>query len=240
MTVNNNMGAAELLRKYLESPAGSDLLGEMVKMAAELLMDADVDVLCNAGYGERSNDRLNSRNGHRERRWDTRAGTISLDIPKLRKGTYMPSLLEPRRRGEQALVSVICQAYVEGISTRRVDDLVRSMGIDGMSKSQVSELAKNLDVKVAQFRNRPLDAGPYTYVWLDALFHKVREGGRVVSLATVVATGVNSDGHREVLGVDVISAEDGAGWTGFLRGLSCPGFDGDSGALVCAAPVGSV
>ena len=226
MTANTNMGAAELLRKYLESPAGSDLLGEMVKMAAELLMDADVDVLCNAGYGERSDDRLNSRNGHRERRWDTRAGTISLDIPKLRRGSYLPSLLEPRRRAEQALVSVICQAYVEGISTRRVDDLVRSMGIDGMSKSQVSEMAKNLDVKVAQFRNRPLDAGPYTYLWLDALFHKVREGGRVVSLATVVATGVNSDGHREVLGVDVISAEDGAGWTAFLRGLVARGLSG--------------
>jgi transposase-like protein len=116
----------------------------------------------NAGYNERSDDRLNSRNGHRARRWDTRAGTISLDIPKLRQGSYMPSLLEPRRRAEQALVSVICQAYVEGVSTRRVDDLVRSMGIDGMSKSQVSELAKNLDVKVAEFCNRPLDEGPYT------------------------------------------------------------------------------
>jgi transposase-like protein len=224
--VNNTMGAAELLRKYLESPAGSDLLAEMVKMAAELLMDADVDVLCNASYGERSADRVNSRNGHRERRWDTRAGTILLDVPKLRRGSYLPSLLEPRRRVEQALVSVVCQAYVEGVSTRRVDDLVRSMGIDGMSKSQVSELAKNLDEKVAQFRNRPLDAGPYTYMWLDALFHKVREGGRVVSLATVIATGVNADGHREILGVDVITAEDGAGWTAFLRGLVARGLSG--------------
>jgi putative transposase len=226
VTVNNNMGAAELLRKYLDSPVGSDLLGEMVKMAAELLMDADVDVLCNAGYNERSEGRVNSRNGHRERRWDTRAGTINLEIPKLRRGSYLPSLLEPRRRVEQALVSVVCQAYVEGVSTRRVDDLVRSMGIDGMSKSQVSELAKQLDEKVAQFRNRPLDAGPYTYLWLDALFHKVREGGRVVSLATVVATGVNQDGHREILGVDVISAEDGAGWTAFLRGLVARGLSG--------------
>ena len=128
MEVTNTMGAAELLRKYLESPAGSDLLGEMVKMAAELLMDADVDMLCNAGYGERSDERVNSRNGHRQRRWDTRAGTISLEIPKLRKGSYMPSLLEPRRRTEQALVSVICQAYVEGVSTRRLDDLVGSTG----------------------------------------------------------------------------------------------------------------
>jgi transposase-like protein len=220
------MGAAALVRKYLESDAGSELLAEMVKMAAELLMDAEVDVLCNAGYGERTEDRVNSRNGHRERRWDTRAGTINLEIPKLRKGSYLPSLLEPRRRAEQALVSVICQAYVEGVSTRRVDDLVKSMGIDGMSKSQVSELAKNLDTKVAEFRNRPLDAGPYTYVWLDALFHKVREGGRVVSVATVIATGVNADGHREVLGVDVFTTEDGAGWMAFLRGLVARGLSG--------------
>ncbi len=226
MEVTNTMGAAALLRKYLESHAGTDLLAEMVKMAAELLMDADVDVLCNAGYGERSEDRENSRNGHRARRWDTRAGTISLDVPKLRKGSYLPGLLEPRRRAEQALVWVVCQAYVEGVSTRRVDDLVKSMGIDGMSKSQVSELAKSLDAKVAEFRNRPLDAGPYTYVWLDALFHKVREGGRVVSVATVIATGVNGDGHREVLGVDVFTAEDGAGWTAFLRGLVARGLSG--------------
>lgn len=226
MEVTNTMGAAALVRKYLESDAGSELLAEMVKMAAELLMDAEVDVLCNAAYGQRTDDRLNSRNGHRERRWDTRAGTIHLEVPKLRKGSYLPSLLEPRRRAEQALVSVICQAYVEGVSTRRVDDLVRSMGIDGMSKSQVSELAKNLDVKVAEFRNRPLDAGPYTYVWLDALFHKVREGGRVVSVATVIATGVNADGHREVLGVDVFTTEDGAGWMAFLRGLVARGLSG--------------
>ena len=129
-------------------------------------------------------------------------------------------------RAEQALVSVVCQAYVEGVSTRRVDDLVRAMGIDGMSKSQVSELAKNLDARVAEFRNRPLDAGPYTYVWLDALFHKVREGGRVVSVATVIATGVNEEGHREILGVDVFTTEDGAGWTAFLRGLVARGLSG--------------
>jgi putative transposase len=224
--VNNTMGAGELVRKYLESDAGSDLLAEMVKMAAELLMDADVDLLCAAAYGERSENRVNSRNGHRTRRWDTRAGTINLEIPKLRKGSYLPSLLEPRRRAEQALVSVVCQAYIEGVSTRRVDDLVRSMGIEGMSKSQVSELAKNLDAKVAEFRNRPLDAGPYTYLWLDALFHKVREGGRVVSVATVIATGVNADGHREVLGVDVFTTEDGAGWMAFLRGLVARGLGG--------------
>jgi len=126
--VTNTMGAGELVRKYLESEAGSELLGEMVKMAAELLMDAEVDVLCGAGYGERSEARVNSRNGHRRRRWDTRAGTVTLDVPKLRRGSYFPSLLEPRRRAEQALVSVVCQAYVEGVSTRRVDDLVRSNG----------------------------------------------------------------------------------------------------------------
>jgi putative transposase len=224
--VTNTMGASELVRKYLESDAGSELLGEMVKMAAELLMDAEVDQLCGAGYGERSEARLNSRNGHRKRRWDTRAGTIELEVPKLRRGSYFPGLLEPRRRAEQALVSVVSQAYVEGVSTRRVDDLVKAMGIDGMSKSQVSELAKSLDAKVAEFRNRPLDAGPYTYMWLDALFHKVREGGRVVSVATVIATGVNVEGHREVLGVDCFTTEDGAGWTAFLRGLVARGLSG--------------
>ena len=226
MEVTNTMGAEALVRKYLESDAGSDLLAEMVKMTAELLMDAEVDVMCNAGYGERTEDRVNSRNGHRDRRWDTRAGTINLEIPKLRKGSYMPSLLEPRRRAEQALVSVVCQAYIEGVSTRRVDDLFKSMGIDGMSKSQVSELAKQLDARVSEFRNRPLDAGPYTYVWLDALFHKVREGGRVVSVATVIATGVNAEGHREILGMDVFTTEDGAGWVAFLRGLVARGLSG--------------
>jgi transposase-like protein len=198
MTVNNTLGAAELLRKYLESPAGSNLLGEMVKMAAELLMDADVDVLCNAGYGERTDARENSRNGHRERRWDTRAGTISLDVPKLRHGSYMPGLLEPRRRVEQALVSVVCQAYIEGVSTRRVDDLVKSMGIDGMSKSQVSELAKNLDERVAEFRNRPLDVGPYAYLWLDA---------RGLSGVALVV----SDAHEGLKGA-IAAVLDGASW----------------------------
>ena len=149
-----------------------------------------------------------------------------MNRPGFDGGSGLPSLLEPRRRAEQALVSVVCQAYVEGVSTRRVDDLAKSMGIDGMSKSQASEFAKDLDTKVAEFRNRPLDAGPYTYVWLDALFHKVREGGRVVSVATVIATGVNADGHREVLGVDVFTTEDGAGWMAFLRGLVARGLSG--------------
>jgi putative transposase len=186
--VSNTMGVHGLVRKYLESDAGSELLGEMVKTAAELLMDAEVDQLRGAGDGERSESRLNSRNGHAKRRSDTTAGTIEPEVPKLRRGFYFPSLLEPRRRAEQAVVSVILYAYVEGVSTHRVDDLVKAMGIDGMSKSQVSELATSLDAKVAEFCNRPLDAGPYTSIWLDALFHKVRWGGREVSVATVTAT----------------------------------------------------
>ena len=228
MNVPNTMGASELVRKYLESDAGSDLLAEMVKVAAQLLMGAEVDAICNAGYGERSDERLNSRNGYRQRRWDTRAGTIELDIPKLRKDSYLPALLERGRRAEQALISVVCQAYVKGVSTRKVDDLVRAMGIEGISKSQVSELAKNLDEKVSDFRNRSLDTGPYTYVWLDAIFHKVREGGRVVSVATVIATAVNADGKREILGVDVFTTEDGAAWVNFLRGLVARGLGGVS------------
>ena len=166
MDVTNTMGAGELVRKYLESEAGSELLGEMVKMAAELLMDAEVDQLCGAGYGERAEGRLNSRNGHRRRRWDTRAGTIELEVPKLRRGSYFPGLLEPRRRAEQALVSVVSQAYVEGVSTRRVDDLVKAMGIDGMSKSQVSELAKSLDAKVAEFRKPATRRRPPKRMWM--------------------------------------------------------------------------
>lgn len=167
------------------------------------------------------------RNGYRVRPWDTRAGTIDLAIPKLRSGTYFPDwLLEPRRRAEQAMVAVVAQCYVEGVSTRRVDDVVKAMGIDGISKSQVSELVKSLDPIVEAFRNRPLDAGPYTYVWIDALTQKVREGGRIVNVACVIATGVNVDGHREVLGVDVITVEDGAGWTSFLRGLVARGLSG--------------
>jgi transposase-like protein len=224
--LTNAKGAGWLVRKHLEPEAGGELLGEMVKMAAELLMDAEVDVLCDAGYGERSDARVNSRNGRRRRRWDTRAGTITLGIPKLRRGSYFPSLLEPRRRAEQALMRVVCQASVEGVSTRRVDDLVRSMGIEGMSKSQVLELAKTLDHKVAELRSRGLDPGPPTDAWLDALVHKVREGGRVVSVATVIATGVNADGHREILGIDVFITEDGVGWTASLRGLVARGLFG--------------
>jgi transposase-like protein len=224
--VTNTMGAAEVLRKYLLE-ADPDLVRSMVQTFAEALMSAEASGLCNAEYGEVSAERVNSRNGYRTRRWDTRAGTIDLAIPKLRSGSYFPDwLIEPRRRAERALVAVVAQCYVEGVSTRRVDDVVRSMGIEGISKSQVSELAKSLDEAVAAFRNRPLDAGPYTYIWVDALTQKVREGGRIVNVAVVIATGVNAEGHREILGLDLITTEDGAGWTAFLRGLVARGLSG--------------
>src|SRR3984885_9137120 len=199
------MGAAELLRKYLDE-ADPDLLRSMVQAFAEALMSAEASGLCTGEYGEVSADRVNSRNGYRTRRWDTRSGTIDLAIPKLRSGSYFPDwLIEPRRRAERALVAGVAKCSVEGVSPRRVDDVVKSMGITGISKSQVSELAKSLDETVTAFRNRPLDAGPYTYIWVDALTQKVREGGRIVNVAVIVATGVNADGHREILGVDLIT-----------------------------------
>jgi len=226
VAVPNMMDPREWLSQHL-AEADPDLVRSMLAAFAEQLMAADASAACNAGYGERTPARVNSRNGYRAREWDTRVGTIELQIPKLRRDSYYPNwLLEPRRRAEQALVAVIAQCYVEGVSTRRVDDIVRSMGIDGISKSQVSELAKSLDEKVNAFRNRPLDAGPYTYVWVDALTQKVREGGRIVNVVAVVATGVNVDGHREILGVDVFTTEDGAGWTAFLRGLVARGLSG--------------
>lgn len=224
--VPDTLDALDWLRKHLEAD-GSDVLREMVKAFAERLMSAEADALCGAGYGERSPERVNVRNGYRARELDTRAGSISVAIPRLREGSYFPGwLLEPRRRAERALCQVVCQCYVEGVSTRRVDDVVKAMGIDGISKSQVSVMARDLDATVDAFRNRPLDAGPYTYVWLDALTQRVREGGRIVNVAVVVATAVNSDGHREVLGMDVITTEDGAGWTAFLRGLVARGLSG--------------
>ena len=223
MEVTNTMDALTWLRKHLED-ADPDLLRSMVKAFADQLMSAEASAMCNAGYGEVTSERANSRNGYRSRGFDTRAGTIELAIPKLRTGSYFPDwLIEPRRRAERALVAVVAQCYVEGVSTRRVDDVVKSMGIDGISKSQVSELAGSLDEVVSAFRSRPLDAGPYSYVWLDALTQKVREGGRIVNVAVVVATGVNADGHREILGLDLITTEDGAGWTAFLRGLVARG-----------------
>jgi transposase-like protein len=190
-------------------------------------MAAEVEVLCNAGYGEVTPERVNSHNGDRARQLDTRVGSMELAIPKLREGSYFPGwLLEPRRRAERALVAVVAECYVRGVSTRRVEGLVQTLGIEGLSKSQVSRMAADLDEEVAAFRNRPLDGGPYTYVSLDALTQKVREGGRIVNVAVVIAVGVNAEGHREVLGFDVITTEDGAGWLAFLRGLVARGLSG--------------
>jgi putative transposase len=228
MTVPTTIDAAGWLSKYLEGADGdADLARAMLKAFAEALMSAEASAMCGAALGERSEDRINSRNGYRVRDWDTRAGSIDLAIPKLREGSYYPDwLLVPRRRAEQALVAVICQAYVEGVSTRRLDDLVRAMGIEGISSSQVSRMAAELDAKVAEFRNRPLCDGPYRYVWIDALTQKVREGGRVVNVSVVIATAVNSEGRREIVGFDIVTAESTDAWTEFLRGLVARGLSG--------------
>jgi putative transposase len=237
--VPDNMDALEWLRKHLEAE-GSDLLGEMVRTFAERLMAAEMDVLCNAAYGEVTPERTNSRNGYRSRQLDTRVGSVDLCIPKLREGSYFPGwLLEPRRRAERALVAVVAECYVRGVSTRRVEGLVQTLGIESLSKSQVSRMAAELDTEVAAFRNRPLDGGPYTYVSLDAMTQKVREGGRIVNVAVVIAVGVNAEGHREVLGFDVITSEDGAGWLAFLRGLVARGLAGTT-LVISDAHVGLV
>ena len=217
--VKERVGSLAWLRKQLEE-ADKDLLREIVKGVVEALMGNEADSICGAPYRQPSRDRVNHRNGYRERRWDTRVGTIDLAIPRLRKGTYFPEwLLDPRRRSERAVVQVVTECYVRGVSTRRVDGLVRRLGLAGMSKSQVSELAKDLDIVIEGFRTRPLDQGPYTFVWLDAMTQRCRDGGRVVNVVTVIATGVNREGRREVLGVEVITTEDGEGWKAFLRGL---------------------
>lgn len=226
--VNNNMDALEWLRKQLDGDE-NDLLREMVREFAHQLMAAEVDALTGAGWGERSPERTNQRNGYRHRPFDTRVGTIDLEIPKLRRGSYRPDwLFDHRRRAEKALVAVVAECYVRGVSTRRVDGLVKTLGIESLSKSQVSRMAAELDEMVTEFRNRPLDQGPYTYVWMDALTQKVREGGRIINVAVVIAVGVNRDGHREILGLDVITTEDGAGWLAFLRGLVARGLSGVS------------
>ena len=224
--VPDTMEPMAWLRKHLDE-ADPDLLRAMVKAFADALMGAEADALCGAPYGERSPERINTRNGYRPRDFDTRAGTIELAVPKLRSGSYFPDwLLEPRRRAERALVAVVAECYVKGVSTRRVDGLIKTLGIDGISKSQVSELAKSLDEDVAAFRSRPLDAGPYTFVWLDALSLKCREGGRIANVVAVIATAVNADGRREILGLEVLTSEDGAGWTAFLRDLVARGLSG--------------
>jgi transposase-like protein len=207
--------------------ASPDLLRSMVQTFAEALMGAEAEAICGAGYGERSQERTNTRNGYRRRDWDTRTGSISLAIPKLRHGSYFPDwLLERRRRAEAALVTVVATSYLLGVSTRRMEKLVETLGITRLSKSQVSEMAKDLDAQVEAFRTRPLDAGPYTFVAADALVLKVREAGRIVNVHALLATGVNADGYREILGLHVTSAEDGAGWLAFFRDLAARGLTG--------------
>jgi transposase-like protein len=226
MTAPKSVDPAGLWREQLES-ASPDLLRAMVKTFADALMSAEADTACGAGYGERSPERVNSRNGYRPREWDTRAGTIELAIPKLRSGSYFPDwLLQHRRRAEQALVSVVATSYLLGVSTRRVEKLAEQLGVKQLSKSQVSEMATHLDAQVEAFRNRPLDSEHYTFVWMDALTVKVREHGRTVNVHALIAVGVNADGGREVLGLDVASDEDGAGWLAFLRSLTARGLSG--------------
>ena len=226
MAAHDSVDAAGFLREQLES-ASPDLLRAMVKSFADALMSAEADAVCGAPYGQRSEERTNRRNGYRSREWDTRVGTVELAVPKLRQGSYFPDwLLTYRRRAEQALVSVVATSYLLGVSTRRVEKLVEQLGVASLSKSQVSQMAQLLDAQVEAFRNRPLDGGSYTFVWLDALTVKVREGGRTVNVHALIAVGVNGDGQREVLGLEVASEEDGAGWLGFLRSLTARGLAG--------------
>ena len=213
------------LNTLLEKTSDADILREMIGFAAERLMALEVGALTGAPYGEKNQDRLAQRNGYRERDWHTRAGTVELRIPKLRKGSYLPGFLEPRRMAEKALTAVIQEAYVQGISTRSVDDLVKAMGMDGISKSQVSRLCEEIDGKVKAFLDRPLE-GDWPYVWIDATYVKTRQDGRIVSVAVIVAVGVNTDGRREVLGMDIGASEAETFWTAFLRKLTRRGLRG--------------
>ena len=213
------------LRTLLEKSADADLLREMVGFAAQRLMELEVETLTGATRGERSPDRVNHRNGYRDRDWETRAGTVELRIPKLRKGSYFPAFLEPRRMAEKALTAVIQEAYVQGISTRSVDELVKAMGMTGISKSQVSRLCAEIDDKIAGFLDRPLE-GEWPYLWLDATYVKVRQDGRIVSVAVIVAVGVNGDGRREVLGMAIGPSEAETFWIDFLRKLARRGLRG--------------
>jgi transposase-like protein len=211
----------------LVNQADGDVLRELLSTMIHALMNAEVDVLCGARHGERSADRVNHRNGYRARPLDTRVGTLDLAIPRVRQGSYLPEwLLEPRRRAERALVAVVAECYVTGVSTRKVEKVAQAMGIDALSRSQVSEMAKSLDAAVETFRTRRLNEGPYPYVWMDALMVKSREMGRVVNVAVIVATAVNREGRKVILGVDVVTSEDGAGWEGFLRSLVTRGLNG--------------
>jgi transposase-like protein len=219
------IGLSELLRKaMIEHDTG--FLKEGVRVLSQALMELEVEEHLGAGRHERSAERTGHRNGYRERSWDTRVGTVELKVPRVRDSSYFPSLLEPRRRAERALSAVVQEAYVHGVSTRKVDDLVKALGMAGIGKSQVSRLCEELDEEVARFRGRPLD-GPYPYVWVDATYLKARQDGRVASVAVVIAVGVNGrSGEREVLGLDVGPSEDGAFWTSFLRSLVSRGLSG--------------
>jgi transposase-like protein len=213
------------LRTLLEKSSDIDLLREMIGFTAQRLMALEVEGLTGAAPGEHSPDRINQRNGYRDRVWETRAGTVELHIPKLRKGSYFPAFLEPRRMAEKALTAVIQEAYVQGISTRSVDDLVKAMGMSGISKSQVSRLCEEIDGKVKAFLERPIE-GDWPYIWVDATYLKVRRGGRVVSVAAIIAVGVNSDGRREVLGMEIGTSEAEPIWIEFLRQLTRRGLRG--------------
>ena len=224
----DRMALLEYARKVSEE-GDADLLREAVKVMAEAIMEAEVSELTGAAHGERAPDRrLTHRNGYRERRWDTRVGTIELPIPKVRDGSYFPSLLEPRRRAEKALLAVVQEAYVNGVSTRRVEELVTALGVSGISRSEVSRICAVLDAEVEAFRGRPLEATAYPYLWLDALYHKVREGGRVVNMATLIAVAVSREGVRSVVGVEVAASggDEGGHWLPFLRALVERGLGG--------------
>ena len=213
------------LQALLEKTTDGDFLREMISFTAQRLMELEVETLTGAAPGVRSPDRLNHRNGYRDRDWETRAGSVELRIPKLRKGSYFPAFLEPRRMAEKALTAVIQEAYIQGVSTRSVDDLVQAMGMSGISKSQVSRLCGEIDEKVQTFLTRPLE-GDWPYVWLDATYVKVRQTGRIVSVAVTIAIGVNNDGRREVLGMDIGPSEAETFWTEFLRKLTRRGLRG--------------
>jgi transposase-like protein len=213
------------VRTLLEKSPDADFLREMIGFAAQRLMDLEVQGLTGAEHGARSEDRLNQRNGYRDRVWETRAGTVELRIPKLRKGSYFPGFLEPRRLAEKALTAVIQEAYVQGVSTRSVDDLVQAMGMAGISKSQVSRLVAEIDEKVHAFLDRPIE-GDWPYIWLDATYVKVRRNGRIISVAVIIAVGVNTDGRREVLGMKIGASEAETFWTDFLRTLARRGLRG--------------
>lgn len=217
--------ASIALTELAEKGPDVDLVRDMLHLAAQKLMEMDVEALCGASYGERVVPRENSRNGYRDRAWETRAGAIDLRIPKLRKGSYFPGFLEPRRTAEKALTAVIQEAYIQGISTRSVDELVKALGMTGISKSQVSRLCGEIDERVQAFLNRPIE-GDWPYLWIDATYVKVRASGRIVSVAVIIAVGVNTDGTRELLGMATGPSEAEPFWTEFLRSLSRRGLRG--------------